>query len=173
MAATVFLEKNLLLELSAELMDGHVKYVFGAKPLLTKSAADVTEADCSGFVRYLLYHASDKRVKMPSGSWTQEDWCKKSGLPAVEYSTAALSDGWLRIAFLPKKDGHPRHVWLILNGQTIESHGRTIGPDRRLWDLPKLKNDAHACFKLAQMFSLEVGPVYTSYPAGSASPSPF
>ncbi|MDQ3332216.1 MAG: hypothetical protein M3552_16460, partial [Planctomycetota bacterium] len=114
---------------------------------------------CSGFVRYLLYHASDKRVKIAAGSWHQEEWCKNSGLPKVEYSTAGLSDGWLRIAFLPKKNGNPRHVWLILNGLTIESHGRTTGPNRRPWDLPKLKDNAHACFLLAQMYSPSVTPV--------------
>ncbi len=171
MAATLQLEKNLLLELAGELMDGHVSYKFGAKPLLTKETSEIKEADCSGFVRYLLYHASDKRVKIPAGSWTQEDWCKKQGLPAVDYSTAALSDGWLRIAFLPKKNGNPRHVWFVLNGQTIESHGHTKGPDRRPWDLPKLKDNAHACFKLAQMYALEIVPVYKAFfPGGCILP---
>lgn len=161
MVLTLQLEKNVLLSLTDDLMDGHVSYKFGAKPLLTKDPADVKEADCSGFVRYLLYHASDKRIKIPAGSWHQEEWCKNSGLESVAYSTAALNDGCLRIAFLPKKNGNPRHVWLILNGQTIESHGRTTGPNRRPWDLPKLKDNAHACFKLAQTFSLSVLPVMT------------
>lgn len=158
MSATLHLERNWLLELAGELMDGHVSYKFGSKPLLTKEPSEVTSADCSGFVRYLLYRASDMQIKIPAGSWNQEDWCKKTGLPKVEYSTAANNDGWLRIAYLPKKNGHPRHVWLILNGRTIESRGG-VGPDRRAWDTPVLKNNAHACFKLAQMYTLELGPI--------------
>jgi hypothetical protein len=161
MSASFQLEKGLLFTFIDDLMDGHVSYKFGAKPLLNKEPGDVKEADCSGFVRYLLYNVSDKRIKIPAGSWHQEEWCKNSKLERVEYSTAALSDGCLRIAFLPKKNGNPRHVWMILNGQTIESHGRTTGPNRRPWDLPKLKDNAHSCFKLAQTYSLSVMPVTT------------
>lgn len=160
MSATLTLRKDLLLDLADELMDGHVSYKFGAKPLLNKEIADVTAADCSGFLRYLLYYASDKRIQMPSGSWHQEEWCKTTGLPKVDYATTASYDGCLRIAFLPKKNGNPRHVWLILNGETIESHGPTKGPNRRSWDLPKLKDNANACFQLACLYSPSVTPVH-------------
>src|SRR5918994_1928183 len=115
MSTSLQIEKSLLFAFADDLMDGHVSYKFGAKPLLNKEPEDVKAADCSGFVRYLLYHVSDK----------------------------------------------PRHVWMILNGQTIESHGRTTGPNRRPWDLPKLRDNAHSCFKLAQPYSLSVMPVTT------------
>ena len=127
--------------------------------MLTKEVSEIKSCDCSGFVRYVLYHSSDQQLKIHAGSWHQEEWCKSTLLAKVDYSTAANSDGWLRIAFLPKKNGKPRHVWFVLNGLTIESRGGK-GPDRRAWDTPVLKKNAHACFKLAQLYSLDVAPTY-------------
>src|SRR5205085_264760 len=105
--------------------------------------------DCSGFVRYLMYRATHGEVIMPDGSWIQNDWCRHNHFAKVKYATAADADGWLRIAFLPPKKGHAGHVWLILNGMTLESHGHK-GPHSRPWDTAVLKSQVTDCYQLAQ-----------------------
>lgn len=132
-----------------ELLDGHISYRLGAKARLDAEPSTITHLDCSGFVRYLLYQASDKSLLLPDGSWIQREWCQKQKLEPVNYATAAECDGWLRIAFIDPKPNKAGHVWLIRNGQTLESHGRRIGPNQRPWDTPVLQKGVGYCFKLA------------------------
>ena len=76
---------------------------------------------------------------------------------AVEYTTASATDGWLRIAFIHGSKGHVGHVWLILAGNTIESHGG-VGADRRRWDTTVLKDGVDVCYKLALTVASDVTP---------------
>ena len=153
-----------LMEISTALMDGHIKYGMGKKAQLHAEPSEIKAIDCSGFTRYLMHKVSDGRIKMVDGSNEQNAWCKKKQLQAERYNQASVNDNLLRIAFIPRvyKDGkvvRAGHVWLILNGETLESHGKDIGPDRRPWDTPVLKNRVKTCYVLARLYSMTMGPV--------------
>src|SRR5262245_61608512 len=129
------IHREYLLELCAALMDGHIEYSMGAKARpLTADPADIKVIDCSGFTRYLIYRATDGQVNMPDGSDEQNAWCKRRSLRSEKYMhVAGLKDGNLRIAFIPReyKDGklaRAGHVWLVMDGKTLESHG-SRGPN--------------------------------------------
>ena len=129
---------------ASALLDGHVGYGFRANsPSLDCAPADITQLDCSGFTRYLLYQATGKQIMLPDGSSNQESWCKSYKLAKVAYSTAASHDAWLRIAFIEASSGNPGHVWFVHNGLTLESHSGT-GPDQRSWNTPVLKQGVSA-----------------------------
>ena len=96
------------------------------------------KVDCSGFVRWLIWHAVadtgnsvDKYIAstFPDGSWNQEQWVKSRSYKKSGFDAGLLKDGAVRIAF---KDGRIRHVVLIANGMTFESHGGK-GPAMRRW----------------------------------------
>lgn len=116
---------------------GKVSYKMGAKPKLGsmpgKGKGQFSTSDCSGLVRWLVYSASGGLVKMPEGSYTQNDWCKAQGFKPCPYKNAALKDGRVRIGFMKPEDGEAGHVVLIHNALTMESHGGE-GVDRRPWN---------------------------------------
>lgn len=146
---SLWIDRDKLLALVGELTAGHVSYGLGSKASLTTEPKDVKKIDCSGFVRYLLYKATDGQVKMPDGSWHQNKWCDDNGFAKVDYAAeAGLNDSWLRLGYFPKKKGMAAgHIWFVLNGQTIESHGGK-GPNRREWDTKVLKNNVTRCYKI-------------------------
>lgn len=119
-----------------------VGYSLGAKAQpLALQAASLMALDCSGFVRWAIYHASlmlpDTDIayafKLPDGSVQQHEWCDAQKLERSPVGEGSLSDGVLRIAFLTPQDGGGiGHVMLIQDGFTLESHGG-VGPDRRKW----------------------------------------
>jgi hypothetical protein len=159
------IDRDYLLELCAALMDGHINYHMGAKAHpLDAEPADIKALDCSGFTRYLIHKVTDGQVTMVDGSDEQNAWCKHHKLRAEKYMhVAGLSDGLLRTAFMPRiyKDGklaHAGHVWLVLNGKTLESHGHT-GPDSRDWNTPVLTARVKTCYVLAHLYSITVGPI--------------
>ena len=163
--ANIYIESNYLQELCQQMMDGHVSYGYGSKVPLDAEPSQIKKIDCSGFSRWLIYQATDGLVTMVEGSDEQHAWCKKQKLTKQNYfQTAALSDGQLRIAFIPRVYGEggkvakAGHVWLVLDGQTIESHGGK-GPSRRAWNHSSLTARVGACFVLAQLYSLTIGPV--------------
>lgn len=131
------------------LMDGHVSYSFGSKasPLSADPSA-IHRIDCSGFVQYVIYHSALSPIRWPAGSYNQEVYCRDAGFRRVPYDDASLQDDWLRIAFLPSRNGNPRHVWFILNGVTLESYGGH-GPGSRPWDTARLRNNVSACYELS------------------------
>lgn len=173
---SIFIEKNHLFEIFHQLADGHVKYAVGEDKktgkLLGKAALNATpqsikELDCSGFVRYLIYQATDGKTKMSDGSYYQRKWCEDRKLTVQDYAkTAYRVDGKLRIAFLsPNKPQRPYgHVWLLYGGKTLESYSSGKGPGSRPWNTTILANNANACFILANVYSMTMGPVtVTSY----------
>jgi hypothetical protein len=151
--SSIWIDSAVLLSLCDQLMDGHISYGFGSKAGFHTKPEQIKAIDCSGFVRYVIYQATSGHVVMPDGSWIQNDWCKAKHFERVKYATAAGNDGWLRIAFLPPKPGHAGHVWLILNGKTMESHGHK-GPHRRPWDTKVLKSQAKDCYKVAMTYAV-------------------
>lgn len=116
-------------------IDGN-QYGLGRKISLSVSPEDAVgrSVDCSGWVRYLLYHASGKLFVLTDGSVQQHDQIRELGFKKSTPQSAKRHDGALRIAFLPRSASASKigHVALILDGQTLESHGGT-GPDSRAW----------------------------------------
>ena len=132
-----------------EAASGVVKYKLDAKPAMGAiPGADFTVSDCSGFVRWLIDGATAGMVTPPDGSWNQHDWCIQQKFKSDEYlQVAGLGDNRLRIAFINPAGGEPGHVWLILNGQTIECCGGR-GVCRRPWNTAVLRLDVAACYVL-------------------------
>ena len=125
-----------LVAIHKELDDPGNQYKLGGKwPLaLDPDQAEGRRVDCSGYVRWLLYHASpeDKRLVIPDGSVVQRDWIEAQGFKVSTVDAGKRLDGYLRMAFLPPGGG-VGHVSLILDGRTLESWGGA-GPDSRAWD---------------------------------------
>jgi hypothetical protein len=143
----------------ALMKDGHIKYHLGSKPALTAKPEDITQSDCSGFVRYLMYNATGGSLDIGGGggTWWENKWCQDQHLEEVAYADAANIDGRLRIAFIHGGKGKIGHVWLIYCGQTIECHGGK-GADRRPWDTAVLKNGVDVCYNLAILIAPDLAP---------------
>ena len=131
---------------------GKVKYKLGAKAgLHATPGEDFTKIDCSGFVRWLLFQCGNGFAAIPDGSWNQWEWCKREGFKESTYDKngAGLCDSRLRIAFIRAKPGSSGHIWLIINGQTIESYS-PVGVKRRPWNYKTLKNNVAAVYVLTE-----------------------
>lgn len=125
----------LLKTLSDRTVQPGNQYEFGGKVDLDADSAEVRAegVDCSGYVRWLIHRATNGAVTMPDGSWVQHEWVQEAGFKPSTIASAQLLDGYLRIAFMsPRRGGGIGHVALILDGQTMESHGGA-GPNRRKW----------------------------------------
>lgn len=119
--------------------DGHVAYKLSAKPPLDSHPGDFKEADCSGFVRWLVFWTTNGEVKMPDGSQNQGAWAHKEGFKLTQFGNCGLHDGIVRMCVMkPDSSGHG-HVWLVINGKTIESCGGK-GVCRRKWETLKKHN---------------------------------
>jgi len=105
-----------------------------APDVIGRNAAGIPDkkVDCSGFVRWCLFHAAG--VEIPDGSVTQHEWCQSQGYAQGTVADGHKTDGIVRLAFLtPDASGEGiGHVMIVLNGQTFESHGGK-GPDSRAW----------------------------------------
>lgn len=152
MATLIKVDTAKLLRLHGA-VQGRVRYVFGAKarPLCGGPEALAKGVDCSGYVRWLMYHCSKAGYTFPDGSTLQADWCRKQGFKQTSYRlNGGWEDGRLRIAFIaPTKKRRPGHVWFVLNGQTIESAGGK-GPTRRSWLTPVLLERVETCYVLTE-----------------------
>ena len=111
------------------------QYEFGGKVGLDADSSEVATSgiDCSGYVRWHLYRATNEAVTMPDGSAIQHEWVRETGFKESEIASACLLDGVLRIAFLAPQGGKAGHVALVRNGLTFESNGGD-GPNRRAWN---------------------------------------
>ncbi|WP_418319956.1 hypothetical protein [Piscinibacter sakaiensis] len=107
-------------------------------PALNRSRAAL---DCSGYVQYVIYQGSSHKVRIPQGSYKQQEWLEDGGCRAVGANDfvdqadvyayeAAKRDDTVRIAFRatdPKRknsggseSGGVGHVWLVINARTYE-----------------------------------------------------
>lgn len=132
---------NKLVEVFAR-CQGRVRYKLGAKASLDTPTAQITKIDCSGWVRYQLYHATG--VKWPDGSQNQLAYARQHLRKLAKYSDVlyAKNDAnRLFIAFLSPKPGKawPRHVWLVRKAKTMESCS-SLGVASREWNHGGLKN---------------------------------
>lgn len=122
-----------LLRLIMQRLDLALPYRFGAKLPLAASPEDLARrqppVDCSGFTRYLVYHASRHSLLLPDGSVAQADFCRRTGyhrvtayshllLPAVRADSSRLF-----LCFRPRAGSRANHVWLVSRGYTLESRG--------------------------------------------------
>jgi hypothetical protein len=124
-----------------------VPYRLGHKP--RAMCSDCSKAfpsgvDCSGYVRWLLVQGGLK--SFPNGSTVQRRWCEWAGWKRSNYRLNAMwRDKRLRIAFIRPNRLRPGHVWLVWNGQTMESFsGRGVGS--RSWASPGLLARVSDCF---------------------------
>jgi hypothetical protein len=142
------LNRQALIDTMEPTFEGHT-YVMDAKPPLASSPGYWKAADCSGFVRWLLFGAF--RLTVPDGSVNIHEWCEQKALPVCKYSEVGpLEDSILRICFIEPKDGEAGHVFLLVNENTIESYGGH-GPGRRPWDTPILLKNVSACYELGNL----------------------
>lgn len=145
------LDIDLLYRCHENAMKHNPGYSLGGKPPSLSAHANQLEGiDCSGYVRWLLYRATDGRVQMPDGSWFQEQWCQGGGFKKTSYLLhGKLRDNRLRIAFIRASGKKVGHVWLIHNGRTIESYGGK-GPGSRWWLTPALLRGVTSCYVLTE-----------------------
>lgn len=102
--------------------------------------------DCSGFVRYIIYHSTDEHLAIPDGSFNQKAWIQTRA-PLVSYHDVGSDMASLFIAFISPTPSHRiGHVWMIRGGVTYESHGG-VGPNSRRWDTHILKTEVSACYR--------------------------
>jgi len=135
-------------------MKGRVKYELGSKATnLSADSHTIDKIDCSGFVRFALYRATNGKLKIPDGSWYQRQWCEKNLRRLSKYSDvayAAKDPSRLFICFIEPGatgKGQAGHVWLVRAGKTMESHGGK-GVNSRAWDYKTLKNYCSAAYEL-------------------------
>jgi cell wall-associated NlpC family hydrolase len=128
---SVEIDRAKLLADHAAVVKSGVSYGLGAKPPITGGVGSFTKADCSGYVRWLLHRQG---VQLVDGSVRQHDQIRRADFKTSDVASGKLRDHVLRIAFLRPQDSTSNvgHVALILNGETIESHG-SKGPNRRPW----------------------------------------
>lgn len=95
---------------------------------------DFTKVDCSGFVREVVFRATNPPFDFSDGSVTQHGWVERQGFEKSTVAAGMARDGAVRIAFLSPQDTsiHIGHVVLLHDGVTWESHGG-LGPDSRPW----------------------------------------
>lgn len=118
--------------------DPPVRYGLGAKVPFHGAVPgrDFTEVDCSGFVRELVFRATNPPFNFPDGSVVQREWVERQGFARGSVADAKAQDGAVRIAFLTPQasPSHIGHVVMVHDGVTLESHGRPDpGPDSLPW----------------------------------------
>jgi hypothetical protein len=125
---------------------GRVKYDLGSKPALGLSPCQIIKADCSGFIRGILFAATNGQVSLPEGSWYQRQWFQDRNFKKTQYRLVANShDHRLRIAFIDPNESEHGHVWLILDGKTVECFfGKGVG--QRRWNYSTLYKNVDWCF---------------------------
>lgn len=142
------LDVNKLVEVFDHMHLKPTPYVWGEKaPSMTCDSSEIKGIDCSGFSRYAICKASDGVTDIGDGSQQQMEWFEGNPNNATEYRKAGLTKDRLFIAFIKAANGHPGHVWFVLNGFTMESHGG-VGVSSRVWDTPVLMRGVAKCYLL-------------------------
>lgn len=164
------LNLRIVQKLHHAMMFKGVRYQLGAKPRLLpgKSMAqfieDTDESDCSGYVRSLVFYATEERLLLPEGSVQQYEWLRNSLNPltgplhgydhvrplsvndairTVDSTPGNLSP--LYIAFIAPTDLHYGHVWFVNDGTTLECYGGR-GAGSRNWNARPLPQEVDHAF---------------------------
>lgn len=133
---TVAVDLPYLLRLMALCVASGVRYLMGGKARdLDVVPLDVSRIDCSGFARWLLYHATRGSLLLPDGSCIEDHALALDSFKRSDPSNCALRDGHIRVCIhlADDKDG-TGHIWIVLNGVTYESHGG-CGVSSRAWNV--------------------------------------
>ena len=149
--SSIEIEPGKIIALTQSLMDDGVSYGYDYKahPIGVQAPGFVgysdakhtfgKSVDCSGFVRWAIYHATGgvagNGLLIPDGSVNQHEWVEQNGFKESDPSDAGDADGRVRISFLAPShspDGIGHVMLLPGDGSTCESHGGK-GPDRRVW----------------------------------------
>lgn len=134
---------------AALLIARRTPYVFGGKvrdlsanpPTFAKDGSATGGIDCSGFMRWLLFHATIETDRVPpdgidigDGSFTQGGFLRSYGLKPTDPANCGLEDGHLRLCVHhPDELDYTGHIWAVRNRVTTESYGGH-GPGHRVWD---------------------------------------
>ena len=116
------LSKSRIRTLHRAGMEQGIPYVWGDKPALNLVIPDIPGSDCSGWVRYLVYHVSQGVCLLPEGSFEQHAHLK-TFLRPYPYGGATQIKGNLFLAFIEPAKQHAGHVWFVLDGVTLECYG--------------------------------------------------
>lgn len=162
----IFAEVDLpkLIDFYAECERVGIGYGLGAKaPKMSFPPDRIEKIDCSGFVRWALFHATGGALLLPDGSQNQREWCEwkeRNGhmRKTSSYENAAryMTDSRLFICFIKpgvNGCGNVGHVWLLCNADnengadTIESCGGR-GVTSRRWDTLVLRRQVYSVFEL-------------------------
>lgn len=116
-----------------------VPYVLGAKPPLVDSVPS-RGSDCSGYVRWLVWKATDHRLVLMEGSDGQAQYGEET-LQKVQYVELARNAHTLQ-CFLchmrPPREGFG-HIWIVCHGKAYQcSYG--AGVNDKDFDAPSLVN---------------------------------
>ena len=147
---TIKVDREVLVKwIKATINKGH--YHLGKKLAMGMQLSDWhnPEVDCSGLVRLFLNRITFDHLIIPDGSWHQNKWAMGYPLRPCDYSDCAKLDDRLRIAFMAPGRGKHGHVWLCVNGHTIESYGGH-GPGRRAWNVKPLLSRVSTCYLLTE-----------------------
>ena len=141
------IDLQLLQECQAHGHAQRIPYVWDAKPDPSLRTDQITGSDCSGWLRYLLGRQGNE---LPEGSQEQMEWLKDQGLTeSSDYPAVATGSGlWACFALdLRSEGGHPGHVWLLYQGQSMECcAGR--GVTSRHWNTPVLRRSFLVAYRL-------------------------
>lgn len=141
-----------------------VAYGLGAKaPSLDCQPSRIRRIDCSGWVRYGLFQATNGQLTIPDGSWNQREWCEEMTRRGAIRQIANYADTnryitnkRLFIAFIkPFTNGCGKvgHVWFVSqydadsDADTMESHGG-VGINSRPWNTRTLRNQVFSVYEL-------------------------
>lgn len=140
--ASTDVQASTVMQLTKNLIAAKVKYGFGYKAKsLDQDSHDfwgvkdgklARKVDCSGYVRYVM---AKNGILIPDGSWGENDWAVQTGLKECSLADVGNKDGRLRLGYLPPSQASDNigHIFFVLNGCLIESHG-SVGVDvSRKW----------------------------------------
>lgn len=116
----------------------HISYLWGGKDANCGSGEVDFAAgiDCSGFFRTLMMYAAGgpgtgALRDLPDGSYTQGEWLAAQGFKPTTAAAMLLADGHVRVAVHhPNALDEAGHIWIGVNGHSIESWG-SHGPGER------------------------------------------
>lgn len=123
--STVPVDIPYLLHLMALCVAAGVRYLMGGKAHdLMAVPLDTSAIDCSGFARWLLYHATRGALLLPDGSCLEDHALALDAFKSTDPANCALHDGHVRVCIhlADDKDG-TGHIWIVINGVTYELHG--------------------------------------------------
>jgi hypothetical protein len=130
---------------------------------LSTSINSIEHLDCSGFIRYVLYRATETELTIPDGSQIQREWCEQLAAANLLHkvnnyanTNKYITKERLFIAFIKPWTngcGEIGHVWLVgqfnkdIFAETMESYGGH-GVGSRPWNSHTLLREVYSVYEL-------------------------